>query len=74
MTWVEKTTVYLPAHLKQAVSRAARTRGISEAEVIRQSLERAVGRDRPRPRGALFAGGQSIADRVDELLDGFGEK
>ena len=71
---MEKTTVYLPAELKKAVSRAARARGISQAEVIRQSVERAVGQDRPRPRGALFSGGQSIAHHVDGLLDGFGER
>jgi hypothetical protein len=71
---MEKTTVYLPADLKTALKRTATARGVSEAELIRESLRSAVTAERPRPRGALFAGGESIADRVDELLAGFGEK
>lgn len=68
-----KTTVYLPRRLKDAVTRAAARRGVSEAQVIRDSIERGVATDRPRPRGGLFSG-EPIADRVDELLKGFGER
>jgi hypothetical protein len=71
---MEKTTVYLPDDLKAAVKRAARQRGLSEAEVIRDSIRMGVGGDRPRPRGALYSGREPIADRVDELLNGFGER
>ncbi|MGH3431635.1 MAG: CopG family transcriptional regulator [Thermocrispum sp.] len=71
---MDKTTVYLPADLKAAVKQAAKGRGVSEAEVIRESLRMAVGGERPRPRSGLFSGTEPVARRVDELLDGFGER
>jgi Ribbon-helix-helix protein, copG family len=71
---VDKTTIYLPDELKVAVKRAAKKRGVSEAEVIRESIRAAVASVRPRPRGGLYSGSEPIARRVDELLDGFGER
>lgn len=71
---MDKTTVYLPDDLKAAVKRAAKQRGVSEAEVIRESVRAGVGGERPRPQGGLFASPEPIADRVDELLEGFGER
>ncbi|BBX98277.1 ribbon-helix-helix domain-containing protein [Mycobacterium lacus] len=71
---MDKTTVYLPDDLKAAVKRAARQRGVSEAEVIRDSIRMAVGAARPAPRGGLYSGSQPVARRVDELLDGFGQR
>jgi metal-responsive CopG/Arc/MetJ family transcriptional regulator len=69
---MQKTTVYLPAELRSAVKRAARARGVTEAEVIRDAIRQRVGSDRPRPRGALFASGSPIARAEDALL-GFGD-
>ena len=66
-----KTTIYLPDDLKSAIEREARRRGCSEAKVIRDAVSEAVGRPRPRP-GLLD--GEPLADRVDELLAGFGER
>ncbi len=71
---MDKTTIYLPAELKTAVKRAAQQRGVSEAEVIRESLRTAVGDVRPAPRGGLYSGLDPMARRGDELLDGFGER
>ncbi|MFN8078385.1 MAG: CopG family transcriptional regulator [Kineosporiaceae bacterium] len=71
---MEKTTVYLPQQLKRRLRQVARARGVSEAEVIRQALEAEVGEAAPRPRSGVFAGGEPIAERVDELLAGFGER
>jgi predicted transcriptional regulator len=68
---VARTTVYLPEELKSAVEREARQRGTSEAEVIRQAIAAAV--TAPRPR-AGFLDGEPLAERVDELLGGFGER
>jgi hypothetical protein len=73
-TIVEKTTIYLPTELKSAIKRVARRRGVSEAEVIRDSIREAVGDDRPRPRGGLFASGSPIAREADDHLRGFGER
>lgn len=72
---MNKTTVYLPDDLRDAVKRAALAGNTSEAEVIRESIRKTVGIERPRPRGALFSGdGQSIADHIDEWMVGFGEQ
>jgi hypothetical protein len=71
---MEKTTVYLTVELKTAVKRVAHQRGVSEAEVIRESIQAAVGSVRPRPRGGLFASGDPIAREADDHLAGFGER
>lgn len=68
---MQKTTVYLPDDLKARVEREARRRSTSEAEVIRDAIASAV--QRPRPRAGLFDA-EPFAERVDELLDGFGER
>ena len=71
-----RTTVYLPAHLKARLTRAAARRQRSEAELIREAIERALSEEPPakRPRLGVFASGDpTLAARVDELLaDGFG--
>jgi len=69
---VKKTTLYLPDGLKEAVEREARRRGIAEAEVIREAIARAIARPAPRP--GLFASEEPLAARVDELLEGFGDR
>lgn len=72
---MEKTTLYLPEDLKAAVKRIAQQRGVPEAEIIRESIRLAVNSTTtPRPRGGLFAGPEPIARRVDDVLDGFGER
>ena len=71
---MEKTTVYLSLELKTAIKRVARRRGMSEAEVIRDSIRRVVGDDRPRPHGGLFASGSPIARQADDHMTGFGEQ
>ena len=68
---MQKTTVYLPDELKQGVEREARIRGISEAQVIRDAIARFV--ERPKPTPGLIHG-EPIAERVDELMKGFGER
>ena len=69
---MQKTTVYLPDDLKAGVAREARRRGVAEAEVIRQAIAAVV--SRPAPRAGIFASDDLRADRVDELLEGFGER
>jgi hypothetical protein len=69
-----KTTVYLPRELKRAVEKAARQRGCSEAEVLRDAVARYTGEaDAPAPRLPLFRSrGPSIAGEIDRALEGFG--
>jgi metal-responsive CopG/Arc/MetJ family transcriptional regulator len=71
-----KTTVYLPDDLKQALARVAAASGRSEAELIREAIGTLVSRSaRPRPRGALFASGDStLSERSDAALAGFGTR
>ena len=73
MYGMRKTTIYLPDELKAAVAGEAERSGRSEAEVIRAAVAAAVAPQRPTPRPALFSA-EPIADRVDELLAGFGER
>lgn len=77
MYGMKKTTVYLPAELKSTLERMATEEGRSEAEIIRTAIQNAVDRrQRPLPRIPLFDLGPedpTAAERVDELLAGFGE-
>lgn len=68
----QKTTVYLPDELKVRIEREARRRACSEATVIRDAISASL--ERPRPRPGIIPDGEPIADRVDELLAGFGER
>lgn len=76
MGGMEKTTVYLPDELKRALRRAARSTGRSEADLIREGIGLVTGTHRiAEPRLPLFESGQpDLAERVDTLLDGFGER
>ena len=65
--------MYLPDDLKSQLKRMARLRGVSEATVLRDAIRAAVNDERPRARGGLFTGSESIAERAEELLEGFGE-
>lgn len=71
---MDKTTVYLPVELKTALRRLARERGVSEAEIIRDSIRQVVASDRPRPRPGLYASGAPLAREAEAHLRGFGER
>ena len=71
-----KTSVYLPRELKGALARAARERGRSEADLLREAVANIVGEAAaPAPRLPLFRSqGRSIAEDVDRALVGFGRR
>ncbi|MGH7268466.1 MAG: CopG family transcriptional regulator [Candidatus Rokuibacteriota bacterium] len=73
---MQKTTVYLPEDLKRALEEAARSRGESVAELIREALRALVATTKPpRPRIPLFRSDDpTLAERADEALHGFGER
>jgi hypothetical protein len=78
MYGMRKTTVYLPDDLKAAIERLAEREQRSEADIIRDALRVAV-HDRvpPSPHIPLSGyglGNSSIAERTDELLEGFGDR
>ena len=73
----KKTTIYLPDPLKRDIERAAGRNGVTEAQVIRDAVSRVLAEERayPEPRiplGAFTLGAPDIAERAEELLDGFG--
>lgn len=73
---MQKTTVYLPDNLKADLKRAAAETGQSEAELIREGIRLAVEHStQPTPRSGIFHSGDArLSQRVDELLEGFGER
>ena len=77
MPVMKKTTLYLPDELKEQIENVARVEKRSEADVIRDALAEAVKVRLPRepriPLPGFKLGDISIAERADELLDGFGE-
>lgn len=73
---VKKTSLYLEPELDHALARLAEARGVSKAEVIRRTLERAVS-EVPRVRISAIGVGEGpgdVADDVDRHLrdSGFG--
>lgn len=72
---MKKTTIYLPDELKEQIEATAREKKMSEADVIREAASAyVVKRRRPRvPLTGRGLGDPTIAERVDELLDGFGK-
>jgi hypothetical protein len=73
---MEKTTVYLTTGQKRALARAAKASGRSEADLIRDGIETVTSRHQvAEPTLPLFESGEpDLAERVDDLLDGFGER
>jgi hypothetical protein len=71
---VTKTSVYLPADLKQALARLARKRRCTEAELLREAVAMLTAdTDAPPPTLPLFRSrGPSIAEDIDQALKGFG--
>lgn len=76
MYGMRKTTVYVPDELKEALARASKAAGRSEADLIRDGIELVVSRTRdPEPKLPLIESGDDLlAERIDEALEGFGER
>ena len=54
LTTMEKTTLYLPAALKDRLEAVARGEGRTQADLAREAIERyLVGKDPPRPRWGI---------------------
>lgn len=72
---MKRTTIYLTDDLQAQLEQASRLSGRSKAELIRQGVHEVVASIRPRPRVPLFFPGHGgLAERVDELLEGFGQE
>jgi hypothetical protein len=76
MYGMEKTTVYLTDQQKRDLERAARASGRSEADLIREGVALVTAAHAvAAPTLPLFESGEpDLAERVDEALEGFGER
>lgn len=75
---VKRTTIYLTEAQKAELEAIAGRTGRTEAQLIREGVDRVIGDHLPEARrpGPLFALDDPLLDdphRVDEALDGFGE-
>lgn len=70
---MKRTTVYLPDELKARRQAEARRRGTTEAQIVREAVDKET--RRPRPRGGIILGDseQMTARNLDDYLEGFGE-
>jgi predicted transcriptional regulator len=65
--------VYLPDELKARLEAEAKRRGTTEAQIVREAVDKET--RRPRPRGGIILGDseQMTARNLDDYLEGFGE-
>lgn len=75
---VKRTTIYLTDDQKSALERMAKATQKTEAQLIREGVDRVIDQSRMRRRKprALFALEDPLLDdpaRVDEALEGFGD-
>lgn len=70
---MKRTTVYLPDELKARLEAEAKRRGTTEAQIVREGVDKET--RRPRPRGGIISGGELDARDIDstDALKGFGE-
>ncbi|MGD2167122.1 MAG: CopG family transcriptional regulator [Gammaproteobacteria bacterium] len=73
---MHKTTVYLPDDLRNALRRTATSRGVSEAQLIREAIAKLTSDSLPpQPELPLIRSGMpDLAEQIDESMPGFGER
>ena len=69
---MRRTTVYFPDDLKARLEAEATRRGVTEAQIVREAVDKET--RRPRPRGGIISGGELDARDIDstDALKGFG--
>ena len=65
--------MYFPEELKARLEAEATRRGVTEAQIVREAVDKET--RRPRPRGGIISGGELDARDIDstDALKGFGE-
>lgn len=74
---MKTAVVHLPEELKADLERVAQNEGRTEEDVILEGVRHMVEvhASPPPPRIPLFSSGDpTLAERTDELLEGFGER
>ena len=64
--------MYFPDDLKARLEAEATRRGVTEAQIVREAVDKET--RRPRPRGGIISGGELDARDIDstDALKGFG--
>jgi hypothetical protein len=68
MYGMKRTTVYFPDELKARLTAEAHRRGLTEAQIIREAVDKETRRE--RPRGGIFSGGSLNARDIDAVVPG----
>lgn len=65
--------MYFPDDLKARLEAEATRRGVTEAQIVREAVDKET--RRPRPRGGIISGGELDARDIDstDAFKGFGE-
>ena len=65
--------MYFPDDLKARLEAEATRRGVTEAQIVREAVDKET--RRPHPRGGIISGGELDARDIDstDALKGFGE-
>ena len=65
--------MYFPDDLKARLEAEATKRGVTEAQIVREAVDKET--RRPPPRGGIISGGELDARDIDSthVLKGFGE-
>lgn len=75
---MQKTTIYLDPDVQRALQRIAKARGKTQSSIIRDAVLAYAGGSAPRPKATCIGSGNSgmtdLAQRSEELLEGFGEE
>jgi hypothetical protein len=67
MAQMSKTTLYLPVELQRALRDESRRSGVSQAEIVRDALERFLqGRERPLPTSIGIVADGTLSGRDSE--------
>ena len=74
---MQKTTVYLEEDAYRRLKQIARSRRRPPAEMVREAVAEYAARHAPRRKarsvGAGHSGRRDLAQRAEEMLEGFGE-
>ncbi len=73
MYGMKRTTVYLPEELKARLEAEASKRGVSEAEIIREAVDKEMRRSRSFAGIVTGATGGVTSENLHEHMEGFGE-
>lgn len=73
MYGMKRTTIYLPEPLKALLEQEASRRGVAEAEIVRQAVDKELRRSAPRAGLVTAPSVEVHGANLHEHMEGFGE-